>query len=219
MKQLNLVYIITLIVLISSCSPKHTAESNDKPEKKEDDVKVSFIHQSDKTFDAIKKQGSIIAKQTQVELGTALNKAINEGGHEFAIGFCNHEAMQITDSMATDKGVIIRRLAKKNRNPNNAMDAVESKIFKQYIMEYLSNTPMEPRIAVNDNGNPVYYKPIITNSMCLSCHGKPGESMSTGLAEKIREIYPDDKAIDFSPGHPRGMWAITFTKLKINPNK
>ncbi len=217
MKYSYIIIGITLSIIISSCSSNNTEDSNEKDIN--DNVKVSYIHQDDQTFDAIKKQGAIIAKQTQVELGTALKNAILKGGHEYAVNFCNLEALTITDSMATNKDVIIRRLAKKNRNPENAMDEVESKIFKQYVMEYLQAKPMKPRIAINGEGHPVYYKPIITNDMCLSCHGKPGETMSTGLAEKIKEQYPDDKAINFDSGHPRGMWAITFTKLNINPNK
>ncbi len=203
MKHSYIIIGIVLSIILSSCSPKNAKKSNKKDENK--DVKVSYIHQDDKTFDAIKKQGAIIAKQTQVELGTALKNAIAKGGHEYAIDFCNLEAISITDSMAKSKDVIIRRLAKKNRNPINAMDEVESKIFKQYIMEYLQTKPMKPRIAVNEDGHPVYYKPIVTNNMCLSCHGKPGETMSSGLAEKIKVKYPDDKAINFNSSNPRGM--------------
>jgi len=215
MKYLNIISFVISIVVITACNPKAENESNNK-EKKGDDVKVSYIYQNDETFKTIKKQGAIIVKQTEVALGTALKNAMAEGGPEYAIDFCNLEALHITDSMSTDKGVIIKRVAKKNRNPKNETDDIESKIFKQYVMEYLTGAPLKPRIAVNKDGHPVYYKIIKTNSMCLTCHGIPGETMSNDLAKKIRELYPEDKAINFEDGHPRGMWAVTFSKLNIN---
>ena len=54
--------------------------------------------------------------------------------------------------------------------------------------------------------------------MCLTCHGKPGETIPTNLAKKIEELYPDDKAINFEAGQPRGMWEITFNDIKLRSN-
>ncbi len=210
------IIIVVSILVITSCNSNDTNEDTKKEEKK--DVKVSYIHQNDQTSDAIKHQGARIVKQTEVALGTALKKAMAEDGPEYAIQFCNHEAMPLTDSISKAEGVTIRRIAKKNRNPKNETNDVESKVFKQYIMEYLAGVTLKPRIASDAQGHPVYYKPIITNNMCLTCHGKPGETMTHDIAKKIKELYPNDKAINFESGHPRGMWAITFTKLNINPN-
>ena len=215
MKRLVIILAFGLFLGFVSCEnnpkEKQTAKKDDK------DVKVSYIYQKDKTSNTIRKKGAAIAIQTQVELGKALKAAMEKGGPENAIEFCNLEALRITDSIASTEQVIVRRLAKKNRNPKNEMDEVESKIFKQYIFDYLNKRPLDPRIALNSEGNPVYYKPIITNNMCLTCHGTPGSTMSKELAGKIREIYPDDKAINFEDGQPRGMWAITFNKINVNP--
>ncbi len=206
---------VSLVFGLISCDTaqdkKEKASSGDK------DVKVSYIYQNDKTFKAIKKKGAAISTITQVELGKALNAALAQGGPEYAVGFCNLEALRITDSIADSEQVTVRRLAKKNRNPKNAMDDVESKIFKQYIIDYLHGRNLDSRIALNSEGHPVFYKPIMTNSMCLNCHGSPGSTMSEDLAGKIKELYPDDKAINFEDGQPRGMWAITFNKIVVNP--
>lgn len=216
MKYLTIFLLLISIVFITSCAPKNETKSKKMETLK--DVKVSYISQSDQTFKSIKKQASIVIKQTEVALGRALKKAIAEGGPEHAVEFCNLKAIQITDSMSVANGINIRRVAKKNRNPENATNDIESKIFKQYIMEYIAGVNLKPKVAVNADGHPVYYKPIKINSMCLTCHGEPGVTMSADLDKKIKEMYPDDKAIDFKDGHPRGMWAVTFNKLKINPN-
>ena len=215
MKHLTIILVFGLFLGFSSCENNTNEKQSSKVDDK--DVKVSYIYQKDKTFNTIKKKGAAIAIQTQVELGKALKAALEKGGPENAIEFCNLEALRITDSIASSEEVIVKRLAKKNRNPKNEMDEVESKIFKQYIFDYLNKRNLDPRIALNSEGHPVYYKPIITNNMCLTCHGTPGSTMSNDLAGKIREIYPDDKAINFEDGQPRGMWAITFTKINVNP--
>lgn len=215
--KISLLYFLSMILITVSCN--QSTDNKSEKEKKNDDVKVSYIYQNDETFNAIKKQGAIIVKQTEVALGSALKNALAEGGPEYAIDFCNLQALKITDSLASQDGVVIRRLAKKNRNPVNETNDVESKIYKQYVMEYLTGAPIVPKVSVDKNGHPVYYKLIKVNSMCLTCHGTPGETMSADLASKIKELYPEDKATNFKDGHPRGMWAVTFTKLNINTDK
>ena len=200
-----------MVVLIISCNTD--TEKNKKENKADDGVKVSYIFQNDKESKSLKKRGAVITKLSRLAIGKALKKAIKEGGMEYALDFCNLEASKITDSLSKANGVIIKRVAKKNRNPNNSTNAIESKIFKQYIMEWLTNKTLEPKLAINENGHPVYYKPIILNKNCLVCHGKPGENIPDNLSKKITELYPNDKAINFEDGHPRGMWAITFTDI------
>ncbi len=204
-------------MLIIGCTPG-TKDSDNQQQKSADTVRVSYINQNDSKGKELKKRGAIIAKLSTIAIGEALNKVINEEGAERAIGFCNLQAMKITDSLAKVEGVIIRRIAKKNRNPLNKTNAVESKIFKQYIMEWLANKTLRPKLSIDENDHPVYYKPIITNNKCLQCHGKPGETMPQNIADKIAKLYPNDKAINFEVGHPRGMWAITFPDIIASKN-
>jgi uncharacterized lipoprotein YehR (DUF1307 family) len=214
MKYLLIIINITIILSFTSCSPcDNSTEKEDNNSNA--DVKVSYVYQNDAQTKNIKRKGATIVKLATLTLGKALNKAVLEDGAEKAIDFCSHQAMSITDSLATAEGVTIRRLAKKNRNPENETNAVESKIYKQYVMEWLSKRPLEPKITIDNDGHPVYYKPIIINQKCLTCHGKPGETMPENIASKIKELYPNDKAINFEDKHPRGMWAITFNNIKI----
>lgn len=210
------IILISFVLMISivSCT-SNNKESDKQQDKSGNQVKVSYISLNDPKTKDIQKKGAIIVRLATTELGKALNKAIKEEGAENAIDFCNHRAMKITDSLATAEGVIIRRLAKKNRNPENETNAIESKIYKQYIMEWLTNKTLVSKLAIDENNHPVYYKPIIINKKCLTCHGKPGETMPRNLADKIAGLYPNDKAIDFEDGHPRGMWAITFSEITI----
>ena len=211
--------LLSSILLFVGCSSNNTTTKNNVEQKKPtDNTKVSYIYQDDEQSKTLNKKGAVIAKISEVALGTALKKAIADGGLEHAIEFCNIEAINITDSLSKAEGVSIRRIAQKYRNPKNKPTDVESKIFKQYIMDYLSSVPLKSRLAVNHKGNPVYYKPIVTNNMCLSCHGTTGETMPLDLTTKITDLYPEDKAIDFKSGQPRGMWAITFKNVNVGNN-
>lgn len=215
MKYYLKVVCLSIVVLIVSCTSN--TKSNSEEKKSYDGVRVSYIFQNDAQSKSLKKRGALITKLSTLALGKALKKAIKEGGLEYALDFCNDEATKITDSLSKSNGVIIKRVARKNRNPKNKTNAIESKIFKQYIMEWLTNKTLTPKLAINENGHPVYYKPIILNSSCLVCHGKPGENIPENITAKITALYPDDKAINFENGHPRGMWAITFTNITVNP--
>jgi len=214
MKYLLLIINITIALVFASCSSENNSTEKQKS-KPIDNTKVSYVYQDDAQTKSIKNKGATIVKIATINLGKALNRAVKEEGAENAIDFCNHNAISITDSLANAEGVTIRRLAKKNRNPENETNPVESKIYKQYIVEWLSNKTLKSKIAINENGNPVYYKPIILNKKCLTCHGIPGETMPENIAAKIKELYPNDKAIDFKDKQPRGMWAVTFNKINI----
>ncbi|MAE07940.1 MAG: hypothetical protein CL661_04175 [Bacteroidetes bacterium] len=216
MKYSIIVAYLCIITLIVSCTSNTKTNSEEK--KSDDDVRVSYIFQNDKQAKSLKKRGATVTTISKVALGKALKKAMKKGGLEYALDFCKHEAIKITDSLSNAEGVDIKRVAQKNRNPNNKANAIESKIFKQYIMEWLTNKTLQPKLAINENGHPVYYKPIILTKNCLVCHGKPGEDIPEDISAKISELYPDDKAINFEDGHPRGMWAITFMEVTANTN-
>ena len=214
MKYFNI--IISIIILFSVISCSTNAKKSEKQQTKIDEnSKVSYISLTDVNAKTLQKRGAIIIKLAATELGSALKKAINNEGAEKAILFCNHNAIKITDSLATAENVTIRRIAIKNRNPENEVNASESEIFTKYLKEWKDGKTLEDKITIDNNGHPVYYKPIIINKKCLTCHGIPGETMPENIASKIKDIYPNDKAIDFKDKQPRGMWAVTFNNITV----
>ena len=214
MKYSLKVVCLSIVVLIVSCTSDK--KNNSEENKSDDGVRVSYIFQNDAQSKSLKKRGAVVTKLSTKELGKALREEIKKGGLEYALDFCNLEAIKITDSLAKSNGVIIKRVAKKYRNPKNEVNDIESKIFKQYIMEWLTNKTLLPKLAINKKGHPVYYKPIILKHNCLVCHGKPRENIPENITSKLAELYPDDKPINFKNGHPRGRWPLTFTDITVN---
>jgi len=209
--KLNLIIGVLISVLIFS------ACSNQQPQQESESkaTKTNSIQLTDSLKNVLIQRGDNIAKHAQAAFQSALKKTIKTNGMEYAIGFCNTEAMQITDSISGTQNAKIRRLAKKYRNPLNETNDAESEIYKTYILEWLKRETLYPKIITDEQGHPVYYRPIGIEAVCLNCHGVPGEDIPSPLAEKIAQLYPEDKAIDFTKGELRGMWAIRFEEYLV----
>ncbi len=202
-------------MVFGACTNAGNKQGN-KEDKSADVIAVPF---TDSLTKLLIKRGNSISTHAQFAFQKALKNAIETGGVEYAIRFCNTKALPITDSVSQAYKVEIRRLAKKNRNPANGTDEIESRIFKDYIMAWLDGRKLYARIVVNKEGQPVYYKPIGIKPVCLNCHGVPGKDIPPKTAEIIAGLYPNDKAVDFKLGELRGMWAITFPEYEIVQHK
>jgi Protein of unknown function (DUF3365) len=56
------------------------------------------------------------------------------------------------------------------------------------------------------------YYPILTNAMCLQCHGKPNVDISITTLDKIHALYPDDRATGYVVNELRGLWVVEMDK-------
>jgi len=53
-------------------------------------------------------------------------------------------------------------------------------------------------------------KALPTQDLCLNCHGTP-DRFDASVQAKLKELYPDDKAVGYQTEQIRG--AITIKKL------
>lgn len=209
----------TVIIFVALGCANQSNESKKNKQNGSSDIttneSAAYLQLNDSLSSILIKRGNDIAQKAGLSLQKALKEAIQEGGLEYAIEFCNVEALPITDSVSKTESVEIKRLAKKYRNPHNETDSVESEIYKTYILDWLSGKPLRPNVIPNENNHPVYYNPIYVGALCLNCHGEVGTNINPGLAAVIEELYPEDKATNFKQGQLRGMWAITFHDIKV----
>lgn len=158
---------------------------------------------------SVTERGMAMAQTTKAELGKNLMGQIQKNGVIAALDFCNIQALPITDSMATVHKAHIKRVTDKPRNPHNTASAVEAahiETFKQQIA-----AGQEPTPIVTSSGTKVdFYYPIVTNNMCLKCHGTPGRELELATLDKIRQLYPADAAKGYSENEVRGIWSIHF---------
>lgn len=134
---------------------------------------------------------------------------IQKKGTVEALEFCNEKAYPLTDSMAVKFNATIKRVSDKPRNIKNKATIKEVEIINQYKKMVADKSDIKP-ITETIDGKTQFYYPIVTNSMCLQCHGTPNKQIKPVTLEKLAMLYPKDKAQNYDVNQVRGIWNITF---------
>jgi hypothetical protein len=155
------------------------------------------------------KRGNQIVAITFDTLRNSLLHAISTQGMEGAIEFCNERAYPLTTLYADS--FAIRRTAFRVRNSSNQPDSLELVVLTE--MNEIMNQSQSPSVKVvrqSKSDEIHFFKPIILQPMCLSCHGTPGAQIQASTLSQIQKFYPADQAVNFKEGDLRGLWHIIF---------
>jgi hypothetical protein len=155
--------------------------------------------------------GMEYAKGTQAVLAGNLKKAIAEKGTAEALKFCSTEALPLTDSMAMVYGAKIRRVTDKPRNPANLANEEELTYIEDFKRALASGEQLDPIIKTK-SGMVDFYYPIITNALCLQCHGKPNKEIQPYVLTALSDLYLQDKAFGYEVDQVRGIWSISYNE-------
>ncbi|MTB50334.1 DUF3365 domain-containing protein [Lewinella sp. W8] len=156
-------------------------------------------------------RGRQYALATKAQLGKNLLGAIQRGGAAYAVDFCNTRAIPLTDSMASVQGVDIRRISDRPRNPDNAATE-EEQVILENIRTELAAGNQEAHYLDETTTHYLGYYPIVTNDMCLQCHGKKEEQVLSSTLAVLQERYPDDRATGYAANELRGVWVVRMPK-------
>jgi len=162
------------------------------------------------TLVKFKKLGKKYASASKAALGKKLMAAIAENGPDEAVEFCNINALPLIDSLSLAYGAKIRRATDKPRNPLNKASNRELMHIADFKEKLVAGNVLEPVLDLNKDGHVTFYSPIITNAMCLQCHGKPEVQIATSTLSRLDKFYPADKARGYQENEVRGIWAISF---------
>jgi hypothetical protein len=150
----------------------------------------------------IQKANEVSGKLLQT-LGGELKTQMQAGGAMQALNFCSHNALALTDNVAKDSSVEIKRVSDLNRNPINAATAEEKAVLNEWRTLLAKGQPLPTgELKKSSDGR----------DACLKCHG--GLDVNSPLAKAIKTTYPEDKAIGYKMGDLRGMVVVTFPKDK-----
>ena len=147
------------------------------------------------------------ALETKQLLGKNLQQKLKQEGPEKALEFCNLEAMPLTKSVADKYNLSIKRVSDKPRNPENTANEAERKYIEMYKTQLLEHASTKP---TEHDG--YLYLPIVTNSMCLQCHGEKGKDIKPEVVNKISELYPKDQATGYQENQIRGLFVVEIPK-------
>lgn len=155
------------------------------------------------------------AKSFMESLKSVLIKEIQTNGIVKAVSVCSDTAQVLTNNYGISKGIYIKRVSFKNRNPLNVPDEFEAKVLRMFE-EQFKNDQLKPEteyaemVEVNGVYKLRYMKPIFVQPECLNCHGAE-DQISPQVKEVINKIYPDDKAKGYQMGDLRGAVSIQKT--------
>lgn len=156
-------------------------------------------------------QGKAYALQTKAVLGRNLMAAINAKGAEGAVGFCHTRAIPLTDSSGQALNVRIQRVTDRPRNPDNAADSLQLLQLEAIREDFAAGNNEVYRLTETEQEVTGYY-PIMTNAMCLQCHGEKGKDISATTLTALEALYPDDRATGYTSGQLRGLWVVTMPR-------
>lgn len=152
-------------------------------------------------------KGLNMVNGTKSNLGKNLMAAVKELGPAGAVGFCNIQAIPITDSMSQVYNAHIKRVSDKPRNADNQANEEELGYINQLKVDKANGIKTAPKVT-ESNGKKLGYYAIETNAMCMKCHGEKESQISSDTYRKITKLYPEDKAIGYKENEIRGIWVV-----------
>ena len=153
--------------------------------------------------------GQQLAKETQTALGGNLKRALENGGPVAAVSFCQTRAIPITDEMSAKLDANIRRVSDRPRNPDNRASGLELDLIRQFKAALARGDKPTPAVREVEDRMIGYY-PIVTNGMCLQCHGTVGSEITAETHAVIEEAYPTDQATGYGANELRGLFVIAM---------
>ena len=153
-----------------------------------------------------------VAGSVPPKLLAVLTEEIGKNGPEGAILVCRDKAPQLAKAASDETGWSVRRVSLRNRNPRAVPDAWERAALEDFDRRAASGesaTTLEKAEIVAEGGKQSYryMRALPTQPLCLNCHGTP-EQLTPAVIEKLKALYPDDKAVGYRPGDIRGAMTI-----------
>jgi hypothetical protein len=166
-------------------------------------------------------RGRQAATRTFGLLSSNLQNAIKTTGITNALPYCSVLADPLTQQVARELNADVRRVTHRPRNLKGAASAEELELIKRYQAALARDTnAVAPTLVTSRTDRIVFYSPIvITNTLCLQCHGVAGTDVRPETLTAIKKLYPSDQATGFKLGDLRGLWRVEFTRASLEKER
>lgn len=164
-------------------------------------------------FDSVAiEKGREAARVLNRTLRAKMLSSMEEVGPSGTLAVCHYQAQALAGEVAANQGVRVRRTSLRLRNPKNAPDPYERDLLVR--LEKLHREGKLPPEVFEEqvtDGKRVYRyaKPLLVESMCLTCHGR-GEEIPEGVRRELEVRYPDDGATGYRAGDFRGIVSVVI---------
>ncbi len=161
---------------------------------------------------ALLAEGKGLMQQFGKTLKAELMAAVKAKGAPHAISVCNTRAPEIASKISNDNGWSVDRSSHKLRNPENDPDTFTASVIQEFLARQAKGekaADMAKAEIVEEDGKQVFrlVKAIPTGKLCLNCHG--AGQVKPPVVNRLAELYPEDKARDFTVGEMRGVFTLS----------
>jgi hypothetical protein len=144
-----------------------------------------------------------------------LTDAIAKSGAADALSVCQDAAPKLAKAASEQSGWQVRRVSLRNRNPKAVPDAWERETLEDFDRRAAAGEApanLERATVQTVDGKPLqrYMRALPTQGLCLGCHGTI-DQLAPGVAERLKVLYPDDRAVGYSLGQIRGAMTLKRT--------
>jgi hypothetical protein len=155
---------------------------------------------------AFVQEASQLANTYQANLQAELSAAMTQVGPVGAIGVCQSVAPAIAADLSSKGNLAVSRIARRNRNPDNAVPGELDALYQQLEREPLRDG--KPHVVTATIGErEVFMRALpMKDEPCSQCHGT---SIAPEVKAAIDANYPDDRATGFAAGDLRGAMLVT----------
>ncbi len=159
-------------------------------------IAIALLLASAAQADAPAPDGETLLAPFKRDLKAALVEGMQLGPAN-AIDVCRLEAPALAAEHSKE-GVRIGRSSHRLRNPANSGPVWVREAIAAWLEDPQDRAP---RTVSLDAGREGYVEPILTQPLCLACHGS---SLDPAVAEALAAHYPNDEATGFEAGDLRG---------------
>jgi hypothetical protein len=160
-------------------------------------------------------QARTVAVSVPPRLLQVLTDTIAKSSAADAVSVCQDIAPKLAKAASEQSGWQVRRVSLRNRNPKAVPDAWERETLEDFDRRAAAGEAPAglERFSIEVvDGKPLqrYMRALPTQGLCLSCHGAT-EQLAPGVAERLKALYPDDRAVGYGLGQVRG--AMTLKRV------
>jgi hypothetical protein len=158
---------------------------------------------------AWRDRGARTVQPFKQRLMGALQAALPAGADR-AIETCRVEAPALA-AASGGPGVTVGRTSHRLRNPANAPRPWVAPLLGEFVAD---PGVAAPRAVALPTGGIGYVEPIVTQPLCLACHG---EALAPAVRARLAAQYPADAATGFRTGDFRGVFWVEFAPEALAP--
>lgn len=156
---------------------------------------------------ALTEQAKAAVQKLGGTLKGELEAAMQTGGPIPALSICNLKAPEIAKAVSSESGMQVSRVSLKNRNPTMGQPTVwQAQVLGDFDARKAKGEAVDTLAYSEIVDNEFrFMKAIPTGAVCLTCHGT---EVKPEVLTKIKELYPNDKAIGYKEGDIRGAFVV-----------